>query len=173
MKQPKWNDHDYEMLIRHYQDKTGIRHFTPLAIAKWAEQEKYSMPVPPTAIELLARGIANAATRAKERDKNGSFLYRVHLAVKMLIGGEKQTVYFDADGPAASEEKIIQSAFARREHALNVGVSATATLEHWYQEHPSATRQHVDFNLDDEIRWRMNLPREEGEEGEGEGEKSG
>ncbi len=166
MKQPKWNDHDYEMLIRHYQDETGILHFNPLAIAQWAEKKKYSMPVPPLAVELLARGIAAAATRAKERDKKTSLLYRVHLAVKMVIGGEKKTVWFDADGPAATEEKVLASARARREHALNILVSAESSMEHWYQEHPSAERQRIDYNLDDEVRWRMNLRRDEGEQGE-------
>jgi hypothetical protein len=82
----------------------------------------------------------------------------------MVIGGKKKTVWFDADGPAATEEKIIASARARREHALNILVSGESSLEHWYQEHPSPNREVIDYNLADEVRWRLNLKRDEGDE---------
>jgi hypothetical protein len=163
----RWTQKDLERLYRHYQDKTGILDFQPTIIAAWAKKEGYDMPTPPTDVDLLGQLLSRAAAIARRKDRKTSILYRATLVCTKYVNGKLRKLWFDADGPAATADKVMESFRRRKDYALNVLVSAAATVEHWFQEHPDQRPEQLDLGIADaEVRWRLLGPRgnEDGEQ---------
>jgi hypothetical protein len=156
MKKNGWTQHELEELCKDYQDKTGVLDFRPTEIAVWAKAQLYTMPEPPTDVQLLARLLQHAAVKAHRKDAKMSILYRAALAYPVKIKDEWQMRWFDADGPAATVDKVIASIRRRKDMALNILVSARASWERWKQLHPTEQTDLLDLGIsDDEVEWRL------------------
>jgi hypothetical protein len=156
MTQNPWTQKACEKCVKHYIDETNRQDFTPTEIAAWAQERGYALPEPMTGVEILARLIAESATKARRRDAKTSILYRATLAFSAIIKGERKRMWFDADGPAATDEKIEQSIRQRMEQALNIMVSAAATRERYLQTHPNAKLEKIDLSIsEEEVLWRL------------------
>lgn len=156
-----WNQRELERLYQHYCDETRILDFEPRAIVEWAVKRGYEMPTPPTPQEMLVRLLSHAATAARRKDSKTSLLYRAALAYRKKVKGEERTFWFDPDGPTATFEKILASFHSRKEKALNILVSAAASVEHWLVSHPK-DREQKELELgisNEEVRWRLLGPR--------------
>lgn len=151
-----WTQKACEKCVQHYIDETGHQDFSPAAIALWAQERGYTLPEPMTGVEILARMLGNAATRARRKDAKTSIFYRATLAVTDFVRGERKISWFDADGPAATTDKIEQSMLARREQALNILVSARATGERFALTHPTQKLANIDLSIsEEEVEWRL------------------
>jgi hypothetical protein len=161
MKTAVWNQRELERLYQHYCDETGIQDFQPPVIAIWAKKRGYEMPTPPTDVEMLSRLLSHAALAARRKDSKTSILYRATLAYQKLVDGKLRTWWFDADGPTATFDKVMESYRRRKEKALNILVSAAASVDHWFSSHPTQGRpEQFDLGISDaEIRWRLLGPR--------------
>lgn len=161
MKKAVWNQRALERLYRHYCDETGTQDFQPSIIAEWADKRGYDMPTPPTGVELLSRLLSKAALGERRKDPKTSILYRANLVYRKLLRGEWRTLWFDADGPTATEEKVMASYRARKDNALNILVSAAASVEHFFSSHPRQSKpEDLDLGISDaEVRWRLLGPR--------------
>lgn len=162
-----WTNKQCEKLCQHYQDETANLDFDALTVARWAEKRGYDMPIPPTGVELLAQRLQGAVLTARRKDRKTSILYRAMLAVPKMVKGKLKKVWFDADGPAATYEKVMESYHRRKDYALNVLTLAAATVEHWFQDHPNPQRPQLDLGISDqEVRWRLLGPNggQEGQE---------
>ena len=89
--------------------------------------------------------------------------YRATLAMKKLINGQLEFIWFDADGPAATMANMKRVGFLRHEQMLNIGVRATADYMHWNRIHPGQGELRLDLDLTEEVTWRLNSA-ENGEE---------
>lgn len=154
-----WNQHALEKLYQRYQDVTGVLDFRPAEIATWAKAHHYTMPEPPTDVEMLTELLRDAALKARRKDSKLSVLYRAALSYPVKSeDGEWQMKWFDADGPTATLEKVLMSVRRRKDQALNILVSAAATLARWKRTHPKQTEQIDMFHLaisSDEVQWRL------------------
>lgn len=166
-----WNQRELERLYQRYMDETGILDFRPPEISAWAKEHGYVMPDPPTDVEMLAMLLGKAALKARRKDSKISVLYRAALSYPQKVQGEWQMRWFDPDGPAATLEKVLMSVRRRKDQALNILVSAAATLAHWKRTHPRESEQieMFDFGISsDEVQWRLL-----GKNSEDEGRKTG
>jgi hypothetical protein len=151
-----WTQKACEKCIQRYINDTGHQDFNPPEIALWAEKRGYTLPEPMTGLEILAQKLANSAPKARRKDARTSILYRGMLAFTGFVMGERKNMWFDADGPAASPEKIEQSVRSRKEQALNILVSAGATQEHYALTHPNQNFEKVDLSITaEEVEWRL------------------
>lgn len=154
-----WSQKELQRLCVHYQEETGTLDFQPAVIAKWAKGRGYDMPVPPTDVELLTYLLTKAALSERRKDRKDRkipLLYRANLVFRKLVKGEWRKLYFDADGPAATFDKIMESFHSRRELALKILASAAATVEHFFRTHPTQERVQLDLGIPDaEVRWRL------------------
>jgi hypothetical protein len=156
MKKNGWTQRELERLIARYMDKTGKLDWDTREVAEWAEEMHYTMPEPPTEIELLAQLLREAQVRGRRRDDNTALQYRATLSYATKVEGEWQMRWFDSDGPSATAEKLEASARRRREQALNILVLAAADLDHFRRKHPSAQLELFDLAISsDEIQWRL------------------
>lgn len=163
----RWTNKNLERLYQHYMDETGIHDFEPKAIARWANERGYKMPPALTGEDLLARMLSAAALAARRRDNRSSILYRAALTYTKKIKGEFRRFWFDVDGPSATFEKVMASYRSRRDKALNILVSAAASVEHWLNEHPKQKPDQITLDLGiphDEVIWRLRGPRGSGED---------
>jgi hypothetical protein len=154
-----WTQKECEKLYQHYMDKTGHFDFRPAELAAWAKANRYEMPLPKTDVEILAELLGKAGCRVRRKDVKTSTVYRGMLAYSVEVQGERKTYWFDADGPSATLEKIMNSVRHRREQALNILVSAAATVQRWKRTHSKAQgADQIELGLgisDDEVNWRL------------------
>jgi hypothetical protein len=151
-----WTQKACEKCVQHYIDETGQQDFSPAAIALWAQERGYTLPEPMTGVEILARLLGNAATRARRKDAKTSILYRATLAITDFVKGQRTIKWFDADGPSATPDKIERSVRARKEQAINILVSAEATQERYVRTHPTQKFEKIDLSIsEEEVQWRL------------------
>lgn len=156
MKRKGWNQKALEKLIRHYIDVTGKIDYSPAEIAKWAQENGYTMPEWGTELELLTLLLQRASGRARRRDDMERFDYRATLPYPSIIGGERKMRWCDADGPTVNAEKVLASAHQRKEMALNILASALATIIHHQRVHPKDQLEMFDLSISkEEIEWRL------------------
>jgi hypothetical protein len=156
MTQNIWTQKACEKCVQHYIDETGHQDFSPPEIALWAEKRGYTLPEPMTGVEILARMLAGAATRARRKDAKTSILYRATLAFTAMVRGERTIRWFDVDGPSVTVDKIVQSVRQRKEQAINILVSAGATQERFARTHPKQKFEKVDLSIsEEEVQWRL------------------
>ena len=158
-----WRVRDQKKLIQWYQDETGILEFKMEDVAAWADEKGVEMPVPPTPREMLAKKLAKTASTTRRLDSSMGIEYRATLAMKKLINGQLEFIWFDADGPAATMANMKRVGFLRHEQMLNIGVRATADYMHWNRIHPGQGELRLDIDLTEEVTWRLNSA-ENGEE---------
>jgi hypothetical protein len=156
MTQNLWTQKACEKCVQHYIDETGKQDFALPEVALWAQSRGYTLPEPMTGVEILTRMLGQAATKARRKDARTSILYRATLAITDFVRGERKRSWFDADGPAATTDKIEQSILARREQALNILVSARATGERFALTHPMQKLAKIDLGIsEEEVEWRL------------------
>ena len=70
-----------QRFIRHYKDKTGEREIDMHKVAAFAKASGWKMPTPPSAIDLLAKQLTDAAHEQRKYDKKTGKPYRVYHAI--------------------------------------------------------------------------------------------
>lgn len=161
-----WTKLDDRRAILYFENKTGILDWTPPEVARWLqEHSSIVMPTPPTPLELLTQRIARAAGRALDRDDGAPVDHRVHLTYREEVAGDVQRKWVDIDSPTLTPEKLADSVHLRREQALNILVRAAADVEHIKRTRPGFGVPVVDGDLAEEVKWRLNTPGEDGQQG--------
>lgn len=153
-----WGKKDCQRLMHWYQDETGIMVFKLADVVEWAKSRNVQMPVPPSPEKLLERKLAAAARADRRSDPGLATDYRGTLAYGRTVDGQEEFYWFDVDGPGATIERMQKAQKLRREGALNVCVQIGATDRHWNATHPEQGALQTDFNLADEVTWRLNGP---------------
>jgi hypothetical protein len=154
-----WAERERQKMIRLYQDETGALDYKMADVAVWAKQRGFAMPKAPTDIEILTKQLARIA-RADRRSIPGLPDYRGQLAYTRLVNGQLEMFWFDADGPSATVDKVQRSLNLRKEQMLNIGAGMKATELHWKATHPSQSELKLDFDMEEEITWRVNAPKD-------------
>ena len=120
------------------------------------EEWGYDMPEPPTDVELLTLLLQEASGKARRRDEMTSIQYRSNLAYPAMVDGERKMRWCDADGPTTDAPKVLASAHQRKEQAINILVSAMATILHHKRTHPNEQIEMFDLSISmEEIEWRL------------------
>jgi hypothetical protein len=157
MKRNGWSQKECEKLIRRYIDETGKLDYDPHDIARWAKEERhYTMPEPPTDLELLTMFLQEASGKARRRDETTLIQYRSNLAYPAMVNGERRMRWCDADGPTTDTPKVLASAHQRKEQAINILAGAMATILHHQRTHPTEQIEMFDLSVSmEEIQWRV------------------
>lgn len=142
--------------IELFVNKTGRHNHTMDDVAAWIEEHHVMpMPEPQTPRQMLAERLSRSAGGARRRDPQSSVEYRAHLVHRVEENGQYKFYWFDADGPAATEERMEAATHPRKELALNIGVQVTADWDHFYRTHSTLQPKRPDFDLNWEIGLRM------------------
>ena len=150
-----WTPKAVERLIQHYVDETGIQDIDPDCLADWAEDRGYTMPPPLTGREVLSKMIRGLAGKARRIDTATMIPYRAMLAYSTNVQGEQRNLWFDADGPTATIDKVKKSVSRRLETALNIVVSARSTWERFIRTHPVHRNEPMVFGVSEQaVDWR-------------------
>lgn len=154
----RWTKKDGQRLIQWYQDETGIMVFKMSAVIEFGKAKGIVMPVPPTPEQLLERKLSDAARADRREHAEMATNYRGTLCYRRSVNGQEEFYWFDADGTAATLENVKKAQQLRKETALNVLVQIGATDRHWMLTHPGQGTLFTDFNMADEVTWRLNGP---------------
>lgn len=156
-----FREREQQKMIRLYQEETGTYDYHLPDVAAWAKTRGFEMPQPPTDVEMLTRQLQRAA-RSETRPSHGSALeHRVNHAYTETVNGETRVLWFDIDGPAATKTKVRKALLLRRQQALSDCVHIAIDRDHWNNSRSREEQIEMDFNLDDEVTWRLNEPGEE------------
>lgn len=149
-----------QRFINHYRDKTGKPDLDMHDVAKAAQRMGWRMPQPLTALELLAKEFSVAAREEIRYDKVTKRPYRAQHAYPVKENGKQRHLWIDIDGeaPRYKMEKCLKG---RRDQMIGDGLQATLDQDHWNRIHPEEAPIQLDFDLTEEIQWRLNAPDED------------
>ena len=118
------------------------------------------MPIPPSAIDLLAKQFTDSARVETNYDKETGKPYRVYHAIPS--GGQLNLfVYVDIDD--ATRNQMLKSCVNRREQMVSDGLQLTFDMEHWNNINPEEDPIDLPMDLELDIEWRKNTPDDDDE----------
>jgi hypothetical protein len=118
-----------QKFIRFYKDETGATEIDMHEVARFAQRYGWTMPQPPTAVDILAKQFADDAQAERKYDDATGKPYRVYHAIPVSSGQMNLFVYVDID--EATPAQMRKSAVNRREQMVSDGYQLTLDLEHW------------------------------------------
>lgn len=140
-----------QRFIRHYKDETGEREIDMRKVAEYAKKMGWTMPVPPSDIDLLVKQFTEAAHEERKYDAKTGRPYRVYHAIP-VTGQLSLFNYVDID--EATRRQMLMSSVNRREQMVSDGLNLTFDVDHWNSVNPTEVpiELPMDFTLDIEIR---------------------
>jgi hypothetical protein len=133
-----------QRFIRYYREKTGETEIDMRKVAEMAKDMGWSMPRPPSDVELLSKQFAEDAQAERRSDEKTKRPYRVYHA---LPAGPKQLnlfVYVDID--EATRPQMHKSAVNRREQMVSDGYNLQLDLDHWNSS--NADQEPIELPMD-------------------------
>src|SRR5437762_2643504 len=142
---------DRQRFIRHYKDTTGETEIDMRKVAQFAQEMGWTMPIPPSPLDLLTKQFTEAAHEVREYDKNTGKPYRVWHAIP-VTGQPSLFNYVDID--EATRNQMWKSSVNRREQMVSDGYNLTLDLDHWNSVNPTepVIELPMDLTMDIEIR---------------------
>lgn len=146
---------------RYYTETTGKKEVDMRELAFFAEKMGWTLPVPPSPIDLLARRFADAAREELRHDKETKRPYRAALSIrKRLPDGKQLHLWIDTD--LEDRRFIIVKALNRyREQMVGEAVMGSNTADHWSDGHPAQKRIVFRTDLGPDVEWRRNAPEDD------------
>lgn len=143
---------DRQRFIRHYIEKTGEHEVDMRKVAEFAKSIGWTMPTPPSDIDMLAKLFADDAQAERRYDKATGKPYRAYQAIPVATGQLNLFHYVDTD--EATRPQMLKSAVHRREQIVTDGYQLTLDLDHWNSVNPAEEpiALPMDITLDIEIR---------------------
>lgn len=127
--------HEKQKFLRYYKEVTGEREIDMHKVAAFAKSKGWTMPRPPSDIDLLAKQFADCAQAEMKIDDDTGQPYRVYHAIPVKGSGQMNLfVYVDID--EAPRNQMLKSAVHRREQMVSDGVKLTNDLDHWNRVNP-------------------------------------
>jgi hypothetical protein len=121
-----------QRMIRLYKDETGIKEVDMKEVAKFALEKGWKPPKPISAIDRLARDLAQAARVEMRQDNKTGKPYRANHAVEA-----KQGHFFWIDIDEAPRPHMQKSLTSRREQMVGDGYQLTLDADHWNSINPN------------------------------------
>ncbi len=142
---------DKQRFIRHYKETTGETEIDMRRVALFAQKMSWTMPVPPSPLDLLTKQFTEAAHEVREYDKKTGKPYRVWHALP-VTGQPSLFNYVDID--EATRNQMLKSSVNRREQMVSDGYNLTLDLDHWNSVNTDKApiELPMDLTLDVEIR---------------------
>lgn len=147
---------DMQRVIREYKDRTGEREVDMKKVAAFAESLGWPMPKPPSASDLLARQLADAAREEIRYDKSTGRPYRANHAITQGYGTIQLHLWIDID--EAPRGLMLKSLVTRREQMVGDGLQLSLDADHWNTIHPSEEPINLEMDFGPDIEWRKNAP---------------
>lgn len=147
-----------QSFIRFYKEQTGKVDVDMHEVAKFAEQKGWTLPKPPSAIDLLAKKFSQAAREETRKDGKTGQPYRVNHAY-LPDGNGQGVLWFDID-ETPSRQKVLKSAVMRREQMVGDALQLTLDLDHWHRINPNEEPIALPLDLTPDVEWRKNGPDE-------------
>lgn len=143
---------DMQRLIRHYKDKTGETEVDMKKVAVFALNMGWEMPVPKSAVEILAKQFTNAAREETRNDRSTGRPYRANHALPIKQGAETLHLWIDID--EAPRWKMHKSLSLRREQMVGDGTQLIYDADHWNAIYPDEEKIHMEMDLTFDIELR-------------------
>jgi hypothetical protein len=150
---------DQKDLVRWYMDETGKTEVDMHQVARWLILKGYKMKEPPTQVELLAKQLSKQAREETRTDIATGRPYRAYHAFTQRQGEGQLTFWVDID--KAPRKPMVLSFKQRKEQMIGDGLQLSFDIEHWNGAHTGEDPIKEDFDLNDEIEWRRNAPRDD------------
>lgn len=148
-----------QRFIQHYRDRTGESDIDMNKVAAMAKSMGWKMPVPKTAMELLAAEFSESARVQMRHDEVTKQPYRAQHCYSIDGDGKQQHLWIDIDGEAP-RHKMLKAFGDKRKQMIGEGVQGRRDEQHWSRIHPDEEPIQQDFDLNEEIEWAMNAPAE-------------
>ncbi len=152
---------DMQRVIREYKDRTGEREVDMKKVAEFAESLGWPMPKPPSALELLARQLSDAAREEIRYDKKTGRPYRANHSITQGYGPSQLHLWIDID--EATRGPMLKSLVTRREQMVGDGLQLTLDADHWNGLHSDEDPIKLEMDFGPDIEWRKNAPDDEDE----------
>jgi hypothetical protein len=140
-----------QRFIRHYKDVTGATEIDMHEVALFAKRMGWTMPKPPSEVDLLAKLFADDAQAERRYDQKTGKPYRVYHA---LPASGQLNLFFYVDIDEANRNQMWKSSVNRREQMVSDGYNLSLDLDHWNSVNPDKEpiRLPMDLTLDIDIR---------------------
>lgn len=148
-----------QRFLRYYREQTGETELDMHKVAEFAKRMGWTMPKPPSDIDLLAKAFTDAAREETEYDDETGKPYRVYHAVPVQSGQLNLFVYVHIQD--ATRKQMHKSAVNRREQMVSDGVQLTLDLDRWHRLNPTEEPIELPMDLTLDIEWRKNAPDDE------------
>jgi hypothetical protein len=133
-----------QRFLRHYKDVTGEQEIDMHKVAAFAKCHGWTMPTPPSDVEMLAKLFADDAQAERKYDKETGKPYRAYQAIPVNSGQLNLFVYVDTD--EATRSQMMKSTNHRREQIVTDAYTLTLDLDHWHSINP--TEEQIELPLD-------------------------
>lgn len=140
-----------QRFIRYYKDETGETELDMHKVAEFAKSKGWTMPIPPSPLDLLAKQFTQAASDETEYDAKTGKPYRVYHAIPAANG--QLNLFYYVDIAEATRPQMLKATVIRREQMVRDGLQLTLDLDHWNSINPKEEpiELPMDFTLDIEI----------------------
>jgi hypothetical protein len=149
-----------QRFIRHYKDVTGATEIDMHEVAKFAKKMGWTMPTPPSDVDMLAKLFTEDAQAEREFDEETGRPYRVYHALP-ASGQPSLFVYIDIHD--ATRPQMLKSAVNRREQMVSDGYQLTLDLEQWGRLNPDQEPIKLPMDLEMDIAIRKAAEGKDGE----------
>ena len=149
------NDEKMQAFTRYYRAETGEKDVDHHAVARFAVQKGWKLPVQQDPIDILAKQFSAAARKEIRHDEETHRPYRVNHCYTLNENGKQRHLWLDIDDDAP-RPKMIKAVGKRREQMIGDGLQLTLDLEHWNRINPNQEPLAAEMDLRDEIEWRKN-----------------
>ena len=150
----------FQRFLGYYREQTSKKEVDMHDVARFAQKMGWSLPVPPSPLDVLAKQFADAAREELRIDKKTKRPYRANLSLrKTLPDGKQQSLWIDTDDE--HRRHVMVKALNRyREQMVGEAVMGTNTADHWSRVNQDQRR--IDFETDfgPDVKWRSNEPQE-------------
>ncbi len=143
---------DMQRLIRHYKDVTGEQEVDMHKVAMFARDKGWPMPNPPSALDLLAKKLTDAARDEIGYDEKTGKPYRRYHAIPANSSQPNLFVWVDIQD--ATRNQMLKSCVNRREQMVSDGLQLSFDMDRWNSINPAEEpiALPMDLELDIEIR---------------------
>ena len=154
---------DRQRFIRHYKDVRGEQEIDMHKVAAYAKSIGWTMPMPPSDVDMLAKLFADDAQAERRYDTGTGKPYRAYQAIPVKSGQLNLFVYVDTD--EAPRPQMVKSAFERREQIVTDAYTLTLDLDHWHSVNPAEEQIQLPLDITFDVELRKAADDDESETG--------